>query len=67
MTNSIKHINDNPSMCLYCKNFRLIPCEIPGIFKCENKNTPDEVKICDNFVDRQEKEYPSSYEIVFSK
>ena len=57
-----KHMNDEPKNCWFCKNFRLIPINGAGMFKCENKNTPDELKSCFNF-DKREESPLSSYEI----
>lgn len=62
MYNPNKHMNDEAKNCWSCKNFLLIPINGAGMFKCENKNTPDELKSCFNFDKREEPPLPS-YEI----
>ena len=54
MTNPDKHKNDSCYQCLNsCKNLRLVPCERTGQFVCSNKDTPSELKLCDNYVARE--------------
>lgn len=53
MTSATKHKNDDPSMCWFCKNFRLIPSQATGVFICENKNSPEQLKLCYNYVERE--------------
>ena len=53
MTDAKRHKNDSPGACCFCLNFRLVPIDGAGKFKCENKNTPDELKTCFNFEPRE--------------
>lgn len=53
MTDAKRHKNDNAGACYFCLNFRLVPVKGAGKFKCENKNTPDELKTCSNFEPRE--------------
>ena len=54
MTNAEKHKNDSCYQCLNsCANLRLAPCDYTGAFMCRNKNTPWELKMCDNYVTRK--------------
>ena len=53
MTDAKRHKNDSADACYFCLNFRLVPVEGAGRFKCENKNTPDELKTCFNFEPRE--------------
>lgn len=57
-----RHRTDDPAHCWFCKNFRLVPVNGAGIFRCENKNTPDALRICNNFEERELP--PQSFEIV---
>ena len=52
MTSATKHKNDDPAMCWFCKNFRLVP-SITGVFVCENKNSPTQLKLCDSYEERE--------------
>lgn len=63
MTDEKKHRNDSAGSCCFCLNFRLVPEEGAGKFKCEKKNTPDELKTCFNF---EQRELPAdqSFEII---
>ena len=59
-----KHMTDDPSQCWLCKNFKLVPVWTKGcgLFRCENKNSPDNVRTCFNF---DERELPAqSFEII---
>lgn len=53
MTDAKRHKNDSANACYFCLNFRLVPIEGAGRFKCEGKNTPDELKTCFNFEPRE--------------
>lgn len=53
MTDAKRHRNDSADACYFCLNFRLVPIDGAGKFKCENKNTPDELKTCFNFEPRE--------------
>lgn len=66
MTDARRHKTDSAAACYLCLNFRLVPAGGAGIFKCANKNTPDELKTCFNF---QQKELPTaqSFEIISKK
>lgn len=66
MTDAKRHKTDSADACYFCLNFRLVPVDGAGRFKCANKNTPDELKTCFNF---QQKELPTaqSFEIISEK
>lgn len=66
MTNAKQHKTDSADACYFCLNFRLVPVDGAGIFKCANKNTPDKLKTCFNF---QQKDLPTaqSFEIISEK
>lgn len=53
MTDARRHKNDSADACYFCLNFRLVPVDGAGKFKCENKNSPDEVTTCFNFEPRE--------------
>lgn len=66
MTDAKRHKTDCADACYFCLNFRLVPVDGAGRFKCANKNTPDELKICFNF---EQRELPAaqSFEIISEK
>lgn len=66
MTDAKRHRTDSADACYFCLNFRLVPVDGAGRFKCANKNTPDELKTCFNF---QQRELPAaqSFEIISEK
>lgn len=66
MTNAKRHKTDSADACYFCLNFRLVPVDGAGRFKCANKNTPDELKTCFNFQQR-ELSTVQSFEIVSEK
>lgn len=53
MTDAKRHRNDSADACYACLNFRLVPIDGAGKFRCENKNSPDELKTCFNFEPRE--------------
>jgi hypothetical protein len=53
VTDAKRHKNDSAGACYFCLNFRLVPTEGACNFRCENKNTPDELKTCFNFEPRE--------------
>ncbi len=63
MTNVKQHRNDSAEACCFCLNFRLVPLDGAGNFKCENKNTPDELKTCFNF-EQRDSPMDQSFEII---
>ena len=63
MTDAKRHKNDSANACYFCLNFRLVPINGAGKFKCENKNTPDELKTCFNFEPREDP-MDRSFEII---
>lgn len=66
MTDAKRHRTDSADACYFCRNFRLVPVDGAGRFKCANKNTPDELKTCFNF---EQRELPTaqSFEITSEK
>ncbi len=66
MTDAKRHKNDSADACYFCRNFKLIPTEGAGKFRCENKNTPDELKTCFNF-EQRESLMAQSFEINIHK
>lgn len=66
MTDAERHKTDSADACYSCLNFRLVPADNAGRFKCANKNTPDELKTCFNF---EQRELPAaqSFEIISEK
>lgn len=66
MHDSRRHRNDDPAYCWFCKNFRLVPIqeEGTGVFRCESKNSPAEVKTCFNYDPRELPDTPfQSFEV----
>lgn len=66
MTDAKRHKTDSANSCYFCLNFRLVPVDGAGRFKCANKNTPDVLKTCFNF---EQREIPTaqSFEITSEK
>ena len=66
MTDAKRHRTDSADACYFCRNFRLVPVDGAGRFKCANKNTRDELKTCFNF---EQREIPTaqSFEITSEK
>lgn len=66
MTDAKRHKTDSADAYYFCLNFRLVPVDGAGRFKCANKNTPDELKTCFNF---EQRELPAaqSFEIISEK
>lgn len=63
MTDAERHKTDSADACYFCRNFRLVPVDGAGRFKCANKNTLDALKTCFNF---EQRELPTaqSFEII---
>lgn len=66
MTDAKRHKTNSADACYFCLNFRLVPVDGAGRFKCANKNTPDELKTCFNFHQR-ELSTAQSFEIISEK